>query len=190
MGIDCSCCCLGFQFHFKKDRDMISTNALAIGTSAAVVMLAVSDFGTRQYHRIFRDNLTPLVSTTRVLPDKITAAPGDVFSVNYDYFRRPGCVGTVEYRLEGVPKGWSHPVSIPIGNFNAGWEEGAGTRNSPCSHSARYVGRGIPVCIHHARRYLRVQRGLQGFHKTNYAPFKACLRDHRQGLTASAQSHH
>ena len=126
MGIDCSCCCLGFQFHFKKDRDMISTNALAIGTSAAVVILAVSDFGTRQYHRIFRDNLTPLVSTTRVLPDKITAAPGDVFSVNYDYFRRPGCVGTVEYRLEGVPKGWSHPVSIPIGNFNAGWEEGSG----------------------------------------------------------------
>lgn len=108
----------------------MSTNMVAIGAIAVFGMVAASDFAGRLYDRTINDNTTPLVQTLKANPESVTAAQGDAFVIDYNYSRRPGCVGTVEYRLEGTPKGWGHPVSIPIARYNAGWKEGLGTETA------------------------------------------------------------
>jgi len=101
--------------------------ALAVPALAAIVAgPALWDLGSRNAYRLLYDNQTPLVRTTQAQPEKASTSPGGSFDVHYTYFRRPGCVGSVEYRLEGRPDGWEHDNSFVIARYNAGWPEGDG----------------------------------------------------------------
>ncbi len=105
-----------------------TTGNLALAAGGLFLSVSVLGSVPKYLQSYYIDNETPLVQTYSAEVIQGEAAPGGVLVIDYEYFRRPGCEGTVEYRLNGTPeaKGFNHPASFPIENWKAGWPDGKG----------------------------------------------------------------
>ncbi len=105
---------------------MLTSNyAVSIAAVGLVGVSLISVAGRNLEDKIF-DNETPLTQTLTAAPKQLIMHPGESVDIHYDYKKRKGCVGTVEYRMDGTPDGWNHSNSFVVGSYKAGWPDGDG----------------------------------------------------------------
>lgn len=105
---------------------MAYTVQVGVLACVGVAVLSVTDISHKMYEKLFYDNNTAFVSVSNVKPLEVRTPPGKPVFVDYQYKKRPGCIGTVTYRIKGIPhgakKGDDPILDIPLNRpFVAAW---------------------------------------------------------------------
>lgn len=102
----------------------LTTGNATLAAGGMIAVLAVVDPVINAAQSLFYDDTTPFVVTHNVQPKQITLNAGQTFRPHYEYTKRVGCKGDVDYRLRGTPDSGGPVIDIPIAHFTAGWPPG------------------------------------------------------------------